>query len=220
GLNIQNEKYNFSIKNKKSKKNAISRKFSFSKHGYLEIYVNADNPIFKRVIPEPGYAILKIKDSSIVINPDIKFGRSRLIAQTRNLRSFCMIHSAIINDKENNIQNSFLLINPYEKKIKVKISSQTGKSLKKILMPHTVSFENVSDLIDKKKNLLGSVMLSAPNRIVVYDIKHQYQNLKNIYSIDHLDPYSGRTTYHDFSVNAFLKNYTRKIFSYLNIRYD
>lgn len=83
-----------------------------------------------------------------------------------------------------------------------------------------LSKKRLTRAIEWTKNLLGSVMLSAPNIIVVYDIKHQYENLKNIYSIDHLDPYSDRTTYHDFSLNAFLKNYTRKIFSYLNIRYD
>ena len=65
GLNIYNQKYYFLIKNNKSQKSAISKKFSFIKHGYLEIYVSANSPIFKRVIPEPGYAILKIKDSLV-----------------------------------------------------------------------------------------------------------------------------------------------------------
>tara|TARA_Y100001936_G_C16069841_1_gene669741 strand:- start:118 stop:933 length:816 start_codon:yes stop_codon:yes gene_type:complete len=220
GKNVDNDEYNFSIENNKSLNIPICKKFSYLDNGYLEIYVSSKSPIFRRVIPEPGYATLKMGNSSIVINPDIKFGRSRLIAQTQNLTNFCMVHSAILIDKINNIKNSFLIINPYEKKITVKLTSQIGKSLKQTLIPHTVSLVDLSKLIDEESSSIEAVMLSAPNRVVVYDIKHKYDDINNIYSIDHLDPYSGRTTYHEFSLKGFLRNNVRKVFSFLNIRYD
>jgi len=218
GINKDNFHYDLAIENSTSKNPNIWQEFCYEQHGYAEIYISSNTPVFTRVISEPGYAILKINDSAIVINPDFKFGRTRLISQMQNHNSFCMVHSAIVSDKENNIRNSFLLINPYEKIINVRITSDVNKFIKKKLVPHTVTFIDVSQLINNNK--LGSVMLSAQNRVVVYDIKHHYNDINKIYSIDHLDPYSGRTNYSNFSFKGLIKNQLRSILSKLNIRYD
>ena len=63
---------------------------------YLEIHTTADKSIFKKILPEDGYAILSLNGGgSLTHGFETKYASPRIIQQLRTFSNFCMVHNGV-----------------------------------------------------------------------------------------------------------------------------
>lgn len=194
GEETSSETVTFEFEDSKTSAFPFMREFTLANHGLLEIHCNADTPIFTKIIPEPGYGILERPDgSSISINRDMKYAHTRVIEQMRHHNRFCMLHSAVLSDGERGIGNSILLGNPYDQPLVAKLRTKEGKMVSEKLLPHTVKMIDLDELL--VSGLPQTIMITANNRVLTFDVKHHFGDQARVNSVDHLDPYSGFKTH-------------------------
>jgi hypothetical protein len=217
GRETSSEALTFEFENSKTTAKSFVREFKLANLGLLEIHCNADAPIFKKIIPEPGYGILKRPNgSSISINRDMKYAHTRVIEQMRHHNRFCMLHSAALSDGERGIGNSILLGNPYDQPLVTRLRTQEGKLVSEKLLPHSVKMIDLHEVV-----VSGSpqtIMITANNRVLTFDVKHYFGDQARVNSVDHLDPYSGFKTHRAVDLLSMPRFLISRLTNQLNLR--
>ncbi len=67
--------------------------------------------------------------------------------------------------------------------------------------------------------VFGTVMMSANNRIVSYDVRHPYGDWTKFNSIDHLDTFSGIATHHSVPLAQNLREIGRRTLRRAGLRH-
>ena len=206
------ELFSFNIVNKKSERAPVIYEVKSQAQGYVEVHTTADKPIFKKILPEDGYAILSMGDrGGLTHGFDAKYASPRIVQQLRIFGNFCMCHNGVRSSKKNGQGNSLLLINPYERPITCKILGPKGKRLKVKVMPCETELIDLKGFVDD--NFTHPIMLSASNRIPVFDVKHLYGDQSVINSIDHLDPFSGFPAWQNRTLLSSLQRVLKHVFN-------
>ena len=212
GSIIYHKEIDVKFKDGKTDKKKEVCNISLDSLGYMEIGVIAKEPIFYAPQCGSGYALYENNNGNyITLNNDTKFSHYRVIEQMKTWSKYSLVHTSIICSKQNDLGNSFLLINPYKKPILAKLSGDTSKQIRKKILPLDACMIDLSDLVEREGS--SNVFLTANNRLVAYDVKHKKNDLSKIYNIDHLDVYSGeKTWYEKFSDNlqAYKRSFFRK----------
>jgi hypothetical protein len=197
----------------------IWRTFECDDYGYAEITFGCSEPVFNNVIPEPGYAMLITPDrGNFTINPDMKYANPRVIQQIKQYHRFCMLHSAVFCDSESGSGNSMMLINPYDQPLVTKMYSSRTRYISKKVPPKYAYMIDMAELFEDGQ--VGTVMLTANNRVITYDVCHGYGNQHLINSVDHHDPFSGVSTLSKVPFGTFARTKVRNALRTLSIRPD
>ena len=191
---------------------------SGSGYGYAEFSFRMSEPVFLKILPEPGYAVLKTPAGSITINADMKYANPRTIEQIMHYGKFSMIHSGVHVDPDSDSGNSLLLINPYDQPLLARLVSDTGETLSHRMKARTAGLVDLEPLVTPGRP--GAIIVTANNRVITYDVKHARSNPARINSIDHLDPFSGYRTHEPQGLPGTLGYWAREAARGLGIRYD
>ncbi len=193
GQRISEERQSFSVIDGIAEMTPYVCSFSTPSWGYAEISFEMSEPVFVKIIPEPGYAVLHTQQGSITLNPDMKYANPRTIEQIKHYGKFSMLHSAVYVDSESGSGNSLLLINPYDRPLKARMMSDTGASISQMVAPRTAELVDLAQIVENSR--AATVMVTSTNRVITYDVKHGYGDQKRINSLDHLDTFSGYNTH-------------------------
>lgn len=186
--------------------------------GYVEIDCVASQPVFHRIIPEPGYAILNRPGAGpVTVNADMKYANPRVIQQIKSHGEFCMLHAACFVDRRAGQGNSLLLINPYDRPLLARLAADNGNKATRRVAARSLEFIDLSEILDDRQ--WGTLMLAASNRVVTYDVRHTYGDPHAINSIDHLDPYSGYPTHRRGNLATLFKVKAKQLFRDAGITY-
>jgi hypothetical protein len=216
---ISEEFTSVKVNNGKSTIEPVWKSFSTPSLGFVEITFGTTKPLFKKIIPEPGYSVLKtINNKVLTINSDMKYANPRIIQQIQQYSRFCMLHSSVYVDSNIGAGNSLMLINPYEQLIVVKIYSSKENKISRKIKPKSTCMVNLAELVDDGE--ISTIMLTANNRIITYDVRHSYHDQLDINNIDHLDPFSGYSVVNYVGFKELLGEFTRNSLRKLNIRPD
>lgn len=170
---------------------------------YVECALTASEAIFAAPMYEIGYAALRTPRGALSIIEMPKFADPRVIDQIRETGRYTLSHTAAYIDPDNDCDEYFLAVNPYVKALTVRLHSAAGASAKHRLPAHSVTPLPIRDLLPEGG--LGVAMITAPQRIIAYDLRAPIGRPELPNSIDHLDPFRGEPTF----VKAGLKRYVR-----------
>lgn len=186
--------------------------------GFVEATVTCSEPVFFKVYREAGYALIVAPDGRrLTVNPDSKYANEFIVAQYRSWQRFCMLHTACLVDEARDLGNSMLLINPYDQSIVVRLAASTGRAGRCVVPSRHVRLFDLDALLQRGR--VGTVMLTANNRIVAYDLRHPYGAPERPTNIDHLDVYSGIETHLPGGLGALAKDVLRRSVRRLGWRY-
>lgn len=171
---------------------------------YLEVNLTAELPLFGEIVVDPGYALLKRTDhGEIAVIATEKYANPRIIDQIKAHQRFCMSHQACFVDASRNIGNSIVLINPYRDQIVARFISGTGRKLSAKMAPQSIKLVDLAPILDQSK--WETVMVTANNRVITYDMRHPADRQDYPNSLDHLDPYRGEPTFTSASVRKWAR---------------
>lgn len=180
----------------------LAREFSLDRLGYLELHIEADRPVFRKILAPPGYALL-CRDGfgEVVVTSDQKYANPRVIDEIASTGTFCMLHTAGRVDSQAGEGNALLLINPYEQDLVARVVGATGRSIKRRVRTRSAELVPLDAVLDDGG--WSSYMVGANNRVLTYDVRHRYGRPFEINSMDHLDVFSGMPTHrHDTLVEV------------------
>lgn len=177
---------------------------------YLEMQIGAEFPMFDRPMFEnPMAVLLREEFGGVLITDSPKFSDTRIIEQIREIGSYCMAHTGVSIDLEKGYGDNFLLINPYERPLVVRLKSNHGEQLRVKVESHDVVNVDLRPLMGNDK--FAAVSLTAKQRIILYDVKAPLDNPLLPNSIDHLDPFRGEYAYNNASLANWAKFQTRSL---------
>lgn len=172
----------------------VLRRFSSESLGYVEFNFEMPEPVFIKILPEPGYAILdRPGQGAITVNADMKYANPRTIQQIRSYGEFSMIHSGVFWSAADRVGNSLLLINPYDKPLLARITDERKNTVSQRVDSRSAKLVDLSELVPEGE--ASTVIVTASNRVITYDVKHRFGDPSAINNIDHLDPFSGYSTH-------------------------
>ena len=186
----------------------VVRHFASEHIGYVEVAPTADRPAFDKIALVQGFALFESQGrGTITFGNDQKFARAPIVQQIAKFGAFCMQHTGVWVDRERNSGNSFLLINPYAQALVATLFSSERKSLKRRVKKQSATLVSLADLLTDQK--FGTVMLTANNRVTVFDVRHAYDDPLKIYNLDHTDYMNGWSTHQKRSAVGALRYYAR-----------
>lgn len=185
--------------------------FENSTLGYAEITVTCPRmAVFDRILVDPGYGILKLTNSAwMTVIPDMKYARPLIIESVKATGKFCAVHTAAHVDARAGVGNSYLFINPYEKDILVRMASSAGRTLKHKAPSHTATLVSLEPLIGDKG--WETVMLTASNRLPLWDVRHAYGEPFHISNLDHTEMWRGRPTHRRTTPAGLVRDTARRL---------
>jgi hypothetical protein len=195
----------------------LMRCFSTPEPGYVEISFQMPEPVFVKILPEPGYAILETPRGSITLNPDMKYANPRTIQQIKHYGRFSMLHSAVMVNSATGSGNSILLVNPYERAVNVRLTSASGKELAKRIVAKTSELVSLEPIVEH--GVPSTVFVTSSNRVITYDVKHAYSDQGCINNIDHLDPFSGYRTHEAHGYLEVARYHVRELARKIGLRH-
>jgi hypothetical protein len=185
--------------------------------GYIEFELFADKPAFRRPMLEIGFASLYREGFGNVKVIDMpKFADPRIIDQIREIGHYCTAHTAAFVKKAENIGDYFLVINPYEKALTVRLATPAGRNKRETVPAHSVRTLALADVLED--GVVDTVFMTAPQRIVVYDERAPLDDPYLPYSMDHLDPFRGEPTFRPVTFKRYLRNRIRRLMIRLGLR--
>jgi hypothetical protein len=187
--------------------------------GYLEMHIEADQAVFGKLLSPPGYAILA-RDGfgAVIVTSDQKYANPRVIEEIRSTGRFCMVHTAALVDRAAGIDNSLLLINPYEQDLTATIRAGAEASLRRKVPRKCATLVSLTDLLPDGE--WSTYMVTANNRVLTYDIRHKLDDPLAINSMDHLDVFSGMPTHRDAGPVDIARSALRRALRESGIRYS
>lgn len=185
--------------------------------GYLELHIEATAPVFHKLLSPPGYAILNRESfGSIIVTSDQKYANPRIIDQIRATGEFCMVHTAGFIDSQAQLANSLMLINPYEKTLLARLVASTGRHCRARVAARSALVVSLEPILDDKQ--WATYMVAATNRVLTYDLRHHVDNPMEIYSMDHLDVFSGVSTHRPVDLREYARAASRRLLRETRLR--
>ncbi|MHA1566389.1 MAG: hypothetical protein ACTSX7_13835 [Alphaproteobacteria bacterium] len=194
GEQISREEIAIPVRNGQAEIGDVVRNFESDGLGYVEVGITADGPAFDKIALVQGYGLfVHPQRGAMTFGSDLKFARGPIIDQIAKYGLFCMQHSAAFIDKDRNIGNSFLLINPYQQAIVATFASSTGARVKRRIDKLSAQRLPLDELLQDGE--WATVMVTANNRLTVFDIRHAHDDPLLLNNIDHLDFMNGWSTH-------------------------
>lgn len=196
----------------------FSKEFSSADFGYVEVMMTADKPVFDKAVVVQGYGLfLRPGRGALTFGSDLKYARDPIVHQISVYGRFCLLHAAAYVDRKAGIGNSFMLINPYEQAIVCTLASDTGRRKRVRVEAGSTQMFSLDQLLDDGR--IGTVMITASNKLTVFDVRHAYGDSADITNVDHLDFMNGWMTYRRDTVAKTSKYYLRRAARFLGLRY-
>ena len=126
-----------------------------------------------------------------------KYGAPPIITQMAAFGQYVDGHPLIHLDRQRDLGETIVLINPYKKKVLANVKTQDGRLLPRLRIP-PMSARNVrlgSLMRDDEDSWIGQIQLSATNRLIPFIIKHSLQDPLLISDHEHFDPYRSDPTH-------------------------
>jgi hypothetical protein len=126
-----------------------------------------------------------------------KFGSPQVISQIARFGQYVDAYPVIHIDRERDLGDSLVLINPYRKAILARVLTQDRADLPRIRIdPLSVVTVNLAEVLSPAGGeWLGQVQLTANNRLVTYIVKHSLADPAAISTVEHLDPFRADPTH-------------------------
>ncbi len=193
------------------------REIAADAFGYLELHIEATAPVFHKLLSPPGYAILNRENfGSIIVTSDQKYANPRIIDQIRATGEFCMVHTSGFMDRQAQLATSLLLINPYEKTLLARIVASTGRRCQARVAARTAVVVALEPILDDQA--WATYMVGATNRVLTYDLRHHMADPLQIYSMDHLDVFSGVGTHRPVDMREYARAASRRFLRETRLR--
>jgi hypothetical protein len=186
GSRVSEEKHTLRVRNGSIKPKFLRRSFSLPSCGYVEFSLSTDINFFSNLKPELGYAMLSRKDggfTTIISQP--KYSVPVIIDNQRETGTFCLVHQAQYMDTKKDTGNSVFIINPYDGKIVLQVTSQKNKKIKHRIDPRSSSMLSLEPLLNDGEP--ECLMYTGNNRMICWDVRHRIKNSNIIYNIDHVE---------------------------------
>jgi hypothetical protein len=176
---------------------------------YLELMIEAteDEPIFSSKRVFSTYTIYsKPGKKSFLSDNSYKYGSPPVIAQMAKFGKYVDAYPVIHLDRQRDLGESLVFINPYKRPILAKITTHDGRLLPRLrVMPESASNLDLSKLLDEgEDSWAGHIQVTANNRLVTFSLKHSMRDISVISDHEHLDPYRSDPT-HEAATLAFRK---------------
>ena len=155
---------------------------------------------------------------ALTINTDMKYANPRVIQQIKQYSKFCMLHSACLVDSKRGLGNSLLLINPFDQALVTRVVSSSRRKLSRRLAPRTACMLDLAPVLDDGK--LDTIMVTASNRVITYDVRHAHGEPSRMNSLDHLDPFSGFSTHPARPPAIYIRAQARRVMRAVGLRPD
>ena len=84
------------------------------------------------------------------------------------------------------------------------------------LLPHSVKMIDLHELV--VSGLPQTIMITANNRVLTFDVKHYFGDQARVNSVDHLDPYSGFKTHRAVDLLSMPRFLISRLTNQLNLR--
>lgn len=168
--------------------------------GYLEfsirvaegsaLFVTNQPPAFYNVYSAPGR-------KSFFACHTWKFGSPQVIGQIAAFGRYVDAYPVIHIDRERDLGDSLVLINPYRKPILARILTHDGRRPRRQrIEPMTGRMINLAALIaPDEPRWFGQIQLTANNRVVTHIVKHSLADPTLIGTVEHLDPFRADPTH-------------------------
>lgn len=194
------------------------REFAADVVGYLELSVVIDRPLLRKVYVGDDYVLwVRPHQGAISFGGEAKYALDRVIEQIRTHGRFCLLHAGAYVDRPRSIGNSLMFLNPYEQAVTARMVSEGGRRQSARIEPKSVRIVDLAPLLTD--GVWNTVMVTANNRVPVYDLRHPTGEPCRTYSLDHLDTFSGYPTHRAVPAKAFFRDLLRRQLRRLGLRY-
>ena len=168
--------------------------------GYLEFAVRtADGgPAFRSNRPPSFYNVYAAPGRKTFFTCHTwKFGSPQVIGQIAAFGRYVDTYPVIHIDRERDLNDSLVLINPYAKPILARILTDDGRRFPRLrIKPMTARMIDLAALISPgEPRWLGQIQLTANNRLVTHIVKHSLVDPTRIGTVEHLDPFRADPTH-------------------------
>lgn len=207
---VNEESMELRVRHGSVKPRFIRRSFSLPSCGYVEFSLTADFNYFSNLKPELGYAMLSREDggfTTIISQP--KYAVPMIIDNHRETGTFCLVHQAHYQDKLNDCGNSVFVINPYDGKIVVQVSSENDKKMKYRVKQKSSALMPLDKVLEDGKP--ECLMYTGNNRMICWDVRHRLKNPNVVYNIDHVEYFRAYPTMVQRSLKDHAKRAMRRV---------
>ena len=168
--------------------------------GFMEFGIRAvdDTPLFtSRRLPSFYNVYTGPGRKSFLLCHAWKFGSPQVISQIARFGQYVDAYPVIHIDRQRDLADSLVLINPYRKPILARILTHERSDLPRIRIdPMAVVSVNLADWIAPGDDVwMGQIQLTANNRLVTYIVKHSLADPSAISTVEHLDPFRADPTH-------------------------
>ena len=168
--------------------------------GYLEFAVRvADGaPLFASNRPPGFYNVFSAPGrKTFFLCHTWKFGSPQVIGQIAKFGRYVDAYPVIHIDRERDLGDSLVLINPYRRPILTQILTNDGRRPRRLrIEPMSGRLVNLADLIaPDESRWIGQIQLTANNRVITHIVKHSLADPTRISTVEHLDPFRADPTH-------------------------
>lgn len=169
-------------------------------YGYLEVETDTpdETAVFSSQAVFGLYTIYSAPGrKSFLSDNAYKYGSPPVILQIAQFSKFVDTYPVVHVDRERDLGDTILLINPYKKAILGRIDTEDGRALPRLKVPsESVLPVRMADLLREDENMWrGQIQLQANNRLVTFIVKHSLGDPTVISDHEHLDPFRGDPTH-------------------------
>ena len=168
--------------------------------GYLEFTVRTadDEPLFASNRPPPFYNVYSAPGrKTFFLCHTWKFGSPQVIGQIAEFGRYVDAYPIIHIDRERDLGDSLVLINPYRRPILAQILSHDGRRPRRLRVePMSGRMIDLAALIAPDEPVwMGQIQLTANNRVITHIVKHSLADREQISTVEHLDPFRADPTH-------------------------
>jgi hypothetical protein len=193
---------------------------AWSEHsGFIEVGFRAadDRDIFPSKAVLGFYAIYSSPGKKSFFSDNAyKYGAPPIISQIAAFGKFVDGHPVIHLDRDRDLGETIILINPYQRPVLARILTQDGRTFGKIKVP-PLSVRNVRliELLQPhERKWFGQLQLTASNRLVTYNVKHSLRDPTLISDHEHLDSFRADPTH-----LPMFQAFRQRVGKYLKVRW-
>jgi len=167
--------------------------------GYFEFEVEEVDrrQVFRPRFPLSIYAIYsKSGKKSFLSDSAFKYGVPRVIDMVARFGKFVDGHPLIHIDRERDLGETIVLINPYQRPLVSERLGHDGHKFKKTRIdPHSARQFRLVDMLEEgEADWAGQIQVTANNRVVAFNVKHSLADPTVISDHEHLDPFRADPT--------------------------
>jgi len=183
-------------------KTTINKK-NLNFHCYCELYIDSPEKldIFSQRKMVSLYPFCHDKNKKTFFSDNsYKYGSPSIIFGMEHFEKYVETYSVFHIDKQRDLGESLLFINPYDKKILVRFKTSDNREIKPLIInpKHATDLDLKCILNNEENEWKGHVQLLASNRAGMFNFKHSFQDPTVISDLEHLDPYRAEPTHSRF----------------------